>query len=255
MLEDFTYGEYRDLLTLLKTGRTNMRFSDFRNSEIPLSFFILRHDVDFSLTAALNMARVESDMQLRATYFLLLDSPNYNLLSHGCCSVPRQLVSMGHEVGLHYDVQALLERDGAAMRMQLQYEIDILEGITGNPIVSIAMHNPSSYGNDPFADDKNFINAYDPRFTKAIAYFSDSCGAWRNSAYNVFQDANIPDKLQILFHPFYWAETVGNRLERLDKWVDETYNAMEERREQILKVWYGHIGVEEHDNRTTKSST
>ena len=252
MFDQFTYGEYERLLDIVKTGRRNLHFSDFRNSDTPQSFFILRHDIDFSLSAALEMARFEAERGVRATYFLLLSSEHYNLLSKGCCLVPRQLVDLGHEVGLHYDVQAMSERDNSDLHTQLQYEIDILSKLTGCPIQSVAMHNPSIYGDDPFAGDTHFINAYDPQFTKTIAYYSDSCGAWRDDTYDVFSRSTIPDKLQLLIHPFFWAATPGDRWERLNKWVDETRQSLEKSQEQVRQLWSSHAGVKEHEGRLVK---
>lgn len=249
MLNQFTYEEYGILLGIVKTGRTNQCFADFRNSDTPSSFFLLRHDIDFSLSAALKMARFEAERDVRATYFLLVSSEHYNLLSESFCDVPRQLRALGHEVGLHYDVRAMSKRHSTDLHTKLQHEIDILSGLTGSPIQSIAMHNPSIYGDDPFAGDHHFINAYDPQFTKAIAYYSDSCGAWRNNTYDAFNGSNIPERLQLLIHPFFWAETPGDRWERLLTWADETRQSLEECQEEIRQLWSSHEGVKEHELR------
>jgi hypothetical protein len=255
MLDQFCYEEYDKLLSILKAGRKNLTFSDFRNPDIPPSFFILRHDIDRSLSAALKMAHIEAERSIRATYFLLLSSEHYNLLSQGSCKVPHQLAALGHEVGLHYDVRAMSERDNADLNTWLHYEIDILSALTGDAIRSIAMHNPSIYGQDPFAGDNHFVNAYDPQFTKAIAYYSDSCGAWRDHVYEVFQRSSIPDKLQLLIHPFQWAETPGDRWERLNKWIEEKHQSLEKLKKKQRKMWSSHAGVKEHESRLSRRST
>jgi hypothetical protein len=254
MLDQFTYGEYRQLLTLIKAGRTNLCFSDFGKSDTPASFFILRHDVDFSLDAAVSMARIEAEMGLRATYFLLLTADTYNLLSENNCAVPRQLMELGHEVGLHYDVRAMAamaERCASDLRTQLLYEVEILSRMTGCPIQSIAMHNPSVYGDDPFAGDNLYVNAYDPRFTKVATYFSDSCGAWRNDAHRAFGNSDIPDRLQLLIHPIFWAERPGDRWKRLRDWGTTIDSSLKDRQVQIRNGWLNHSGVREHDARSS----
>ena len=249
MFDQFCYEEYHKLLSIVKAGSKNLTFSDFSNPDIPPSFFILRHDIDFSLSAALKMAHFEAERGIRATYFLLLCSEYYNLLSRGSCNVPQQLVALGHEVGLHYDVRVMSERGNTDLNTCLQYEIDILSGLTGNTIQSIAMHNPSVYGDDPFACHNQFINAYDPQFIKDIAYYSDSCGAWRDHAYDAFQRPSIPDKLQLLIHPFFWADTSGDRSERLNKWIDEKRQSLATYQKKIREMWGSHAGVKEHDSR------
>jgi hypothetical protein len=251
MFDQFSYNGYHKLLNIIKAGRKNLTFSDFRDSApTPPRFFILRHDIDFSLSAALEMARFEAEQGVRATYFLLLTCEHYNLLSEQSCTVPRQLAALGHEVGLHYDVRAMSARNNSTdLSSQLRYEIDILSGLTGNEVHSIAMHNPSVYGDDPFAGDNQFISAYDPQFTKDITYYSDSCGAWRDLAYNAFLHSNIPDKLQLLLHPFLWAEASGDRWERLNKWADGKHQSLAKCEEETRELWKNHTGVHEHDRR------
>ena len=61
----------------------------------------LRHDVRLSLEAALELARVEHDLGVRATYLLMTESAFYNLDSHVGRYAQRQLRQWGHAVGLH----------------------------------------------------------------------------------------------------------------------------------------------------------
>jgi hypothetical protein len=249
MLDRFCYDEFAELLGILETGRKNLCFSDLRGPETPQSYFILRHDIDLSLSAAMAMARFEAERGTRATYFLLLTSEHYNLLSERSCEVPRQLLAMGHEVGLHYDVRAMNRRGGETLGEQLQYEVDILSGLTGEPIRSIAMHLPSVCGQDPFAGDRRYVNAYDPQFTETIAYYSDSCGAWRDDAYEAFQRCCIPKALQLLIHPFFWSETPGDRRERFNQWVNEKRRRLEKCEREAQEVFCNHAGVLQHESR------
>jgi hypothetical protein len=255
MFDQFSYHQYDKLLNVVETGHKNLTFSDFRNPDIPPNFFILRHDIDFSLSAALKMAQIEAERGIRATYFLLLSSEYYNLLSKESRKVPQKLITLGHEVGLHYDVRAMSAQENTDLNKWLYYEIDMLSNLTGNAIHSIAMHNPSIYGHDPFTSGNHFLNAYDPQFTKAISYFSDSCGAWRDSAYDAFQCSIIPDKLQLLTHPIFWADTPGDRWERLNGWVEERGQALEKYQKKVRKIWGSHSGVKEHDRRLTRRCT
>ena len=251
MLAQFTYDEYGQLLWLLRDGRENLTFSDFRNTDSPAQFFVLRHDLDFSLSAGLKMAQFEAAQGIRASYFLLLTCRHYNLLSERSCGVPRQLTDLGHEVGLHYDVRAMSKRQHrhADLGALLQDEVDILSSLTGSEIQSIAMHNPSVLGEDPFAGSKQFINAYDPPYTQAITYFSDSCGAWRDQTYEAFLHSELPRRLQLLIHPLFWRDTPGDRWERLDQWADETRQVLANDLGEIRELWSQHSGVQEHDRR------
>ena len=61
----------------------------------------LRHDVRLSLEAALELARLEHELGVRATYLLMSESAFYNLDSHVGHYAQRQLRQWGHAVGLH----------------------------------------------------------------------------------------------------------------------------------------------------------
>ena len=250
MLDQFTYEEYGELLQLIRTGRANLRFADCEWAEVPPRYFLLRHDIDFSPEAGLEMARFETARGIRATFFLLLSSPFYNLMSEAYCTVPRQLAALGHEVGLHYDVKAMAERARGDLLEELETEVHQLGRLAGEPIRSVAMHNPSVHGEDPFLLGTRFINAYDQRFTKDIAYFSDSCGAWRNTTFEILTSGQLPDRLQLLVHPLFWGGQSGNRWERLQTFVNGSQTKLLKQQEEIRELWLTHPGVREHDSRT-----
>ena len=257
MHENFTYSEYSHLLQVLQSGRENLRFSDFsaRDNIFKSSsdYFILRHDIDFSLEAALAMAQMEAKIGIRASYFLLLSCDHYNLLSEEFCEFPRKLISLGHEVGLHYDVRAMGAR-GSDMNDELQFETHVLTRLAGESVRSIAMHNPSVYGDDPFATTQLFVNAYAREFTKEIAYYSDSCGAWRNETHKAFTERRLPKKLQLLIHPIFWSDESGNRWLRLNDWADGCFNRITEQKHWVKREWQEHSGVREHDERLRHST-
>jgi hypothetical protein len=249
VFDRFTLQDYDALLQLLREDRANLCFADHRQpmAGLPSRFFILRHDVDFSPEAALQMARFEAERGIRATYFLLLSSPHYNLLSEESRIVPRRLVELGHEVGLHYDVQAMAA--GGDLGEALRTEVQVLSALTGRPVFSIAMHNPSLHGEDPFRTTAPFINAYADRFTKDVAYHSDSCGAWRDSTYDALRTRALPPRVQLLIHPFFWQEVTGSRWERLESWTAACETKRQGHVQQIRDIWLGHTGVHEHDRR------
>jgi len=240
MLEHFNYESYRSLLELLRRRNMNVCFEDFPLHDNSINYFILRHDVDYSPKAALRMAGLEADMGIRASYFILLSSPFYNLLSEEYCLFPCRLIELGHEVGLHYDLKVYIGFGEARLFDILRAHIEMLTKLAGKRVRSIAMHNPSSSGEDPFRNLKEFINAYDDQYTKQIAYFSDSCGAWRDESIHVFEAGDIPSRLQLLIHPLFWDEETADRYTRLDKCVENKIanlrNDARRRKEKWLNI-------------------
>ena len=249
MFDQFTYEEYDKITRIFTPNLTNLVFSDFCNKNVPNSYFILRHDIDYCLSAAYDLAYFESKKGLRASYFLLLSSNNYNLLSEDSRDFPKKLIDLGHEVGLHYDIMAMSNDNNMSKKDSLMFEIEILSNLSGKDIKSIAMHNPSIYGADFFADEKDFINVYNDKFTKDIKYFSDSCGAWRDEAYYTFTTLKLPDRLQLLTHPLFWGKTKGDRWKRLNAFIKKKHTKIKQLKKRTKNNWENHEGLIQHLKR------
>jgi len=247
MLEKFDYATYDRLLKRVRATHANLRFCD-----LPAGrgrWFVLRHDVDFAPAAALALAQREAQAGVRATYFLLLSAETYNLQAPEHTALPRRLVELGHEVGLHYDAAAL-EAVGPAARDELvSLRLRTLEALAGAPVRSIALHNPSLSGADPLAGRADLVSAYDPAYTRDIAYFSDSCGAWRNDAWRALTAGPLPDRFQLLVHPLFWAAEHADRWARLDAWQAAQRRRLDGAVQAVRRAWSEHAGVREHEAR------
>jgi hypothetical protein len=248
IFKSFTYDSYKKLLELLASKNVNLCFADFPLSVDYDRYFILRHDVDYSPEASLRMAEIEAEMGVRASYFVLFSSPYYNLFSDEYCAIPRKLIELGHDVGLHYDSSILLMLEMGNPVDYFSKQIEMLTQLTGKKVKTIAMHNASFYKDDPLKNI-GLVNAYAGQYTKEIAYFSDSCGAWRNEAVQAFNTGNIPARLQILIHPFFWGEQQADRYLRLDEYRKRIISRLDAYISKVEKIWTEHEGVIEHDKR------
>ena len=77
-----------------------MDFSEV-NDEVH-SFCVLRHDIEFSIDRALEMARIEhEDLNVHSTYTVQLRNNTYNALSQKNIEAIQEIESMGHYIGLH----------------------------------------------------------------------------------------------------------------------------------------------------------
>jgi hypothetical protein len=143
----------------------------------------LRHDVDLSLDAALRMARLETELGVSATYFLMTTSVFYNLASPVGEHAIAELRSLGHRVGLHavYPVARFDERF--------------------DPV--LAWHNPDpEYMSAPV---EGAVNVMEPRFFDPATYRSDSNQHWRSGDPRGELRAGAFPWLQLLIHPEIWA--------------------------------------------------
>ena len=150
----FDVNHYRELLSAARTG--GYRFAFFDHDPRPGDLF-LRHDVDLSLAAALDLAETEAELEAAATYFLMTESVFYNLASAEGEHALGRLRELGHRVGLH----------AVWPRAELDDRFD--------PV--LAWHNPEpSYMSEPV---EGAANVMEPRFFSPETYRSDSNQHWR----------------------------------------------------------------------------
>ena len=101
--EYFTLDAYREILeTALECGYRFIRFDELsKRDEYQI---ILRHDIDYSPSRALNMALIEKEMGISSIYFLLLHAETYSFFNPKRTEIFRKILQFGHEIGLHFDV-------------------------------------------------------------------------------------------------------------------------------------------------------
>ena len=192
----FDLAHYRELLDAANAG--GYRWATFE-AEPEAGDVLLRHDVDLSLDAALELARLEQTAGARATYFLMKESVFYNLDSELGRETLRELRSLGHAVGLH----------GVYPRASHDERFDAV----------LAWHNPDpAYVHEPVS---GFVNVMQPPWFTKGKYRSDSNQHWREGCPHEELRAGAFEWLQLLTHPEIWVyegatmgETMRAMLER-----------------------------------------
>jgi hypothetical protein len=176
----FDLEHYRELLEAAWAG--GYRFARFGEGPEEGDLF-LRHDVDLSLAAAVEMAELEAEVGVQATYLLMTESVFYNLASEEGIAATERLRELGHPVGLHA-VYPNVELDGRF-----------------DPVIS--WHNPRP----EFMSEEipGASNAYGPRYFALETYRSDSNQHWRAGCPHDELRAGAFPWLQILIHPEIWV--------------------------------------------------
>lgn len=249
MRDSFDYATYWSLLSSIAKTHRIVRVADFRAAAPEEPFCILRHDVDYSPRAALQLAEQEAARGVRATYFLLLGTQYYNLLAPEHAHVARTLVEHGHEVGLHYDVNSFAPFRREEWPRLLRAQATLLGELAGAEVASIAMHQPALNGADPFRGSGDFLNAYDERFTRDCVYVSDSARAWRDDGWAMFASQSFPPRLQLLLHPINWAQGDRERTTIFRDVHDDLATRAARDRDELLAKIAAHEGVREHEAR------
>lgn len=247
MKQNFTIKSYAELLKYFKLTHNFSLFKEYDQLDTR-NTIILRHDIDYSLKHAYEIAKLESELGVKSTYFLLFSSPFYNMLDEENITLAKEIAKLGHEIGLHYDVNVILKGNRINPQSLFEAEINLLSNLIDSPIRTIAMHNPSISGEDIFRD-AGYINTYSEQFVKGMAYFSDSCMAWRNNFIEHLEQNNFPQKLQLLIHPILWSEKELNRDEKLDHFFQLRISETESMIDLSREIWRNHSGVIEHDLR------
>jgi hypothetical protein len=248
----FTYAAYGALIDRLVRTHSPRRFVELADSTPPRPFVILRHDVDYSPSAALRMAKLEAEVGWRSTYFLLPNGPYYNLLAPEHAGFARRLVELGHEVGLHYDVRFFAAFPRSEWDAILDTQAQTLAALSGERVASIAMHQPALYGADPFASRTDRLNAYHPRFVREATYISDSCRAWRDASWHILSEGPLPDRLQLGVHPVNWGERDRCRSEIFAGVRHDVLQAIDRSHAELMSKVAVHPGVREHDARAAR---
>jgi hypothetical protein len=245
----FSFSSYYEVLNEIRKRRRIIRLCDFAARVPDERILVLRHDIDFSPSMALEMGTMENALGITATYFVALHLP-YNPHYQPHARALHELVRMGHEIGLHYDAAVY---DGYTMEETLslldKHVKDLVE-ICGAQIKSIAMHNPScANGGDPFASHDRYVNAYAPWLMRQTVYLSDSCRAWRQGGLQACFDHNC-QRVYLLIHPELWCHTVmSNRLAFLTSLRAELSQEDKAYFDCVERIWRDHAGGKEHDAR------
>ena len=95
---DFTSLKYSELVLALKdAGYEFVTYAEYCEGKRAEKLVVMRHDVDKRVLCAMNMAREERRMKVKASYYLREDMVLYG--KH----VIKFFADRGHEVGYHYE--------------------------------------------------------------------------------------------------------------------------------------------------------
>ena len=215
---DFTRENYRKLLKLAKQKYDFCSFEDFSKSSNPV---LWRHDIDFSVHSANALAQIEREENVTATYFIHLHNEFYNVLEKEITELLKNIFSLGHKAGLHFDCHYYGISSVSELEEKLKFERDILEKTFEVPVNVFSYHNTTdeilSFNSDKYA---GMINTYSSYFRKEFGYCSDSNGIWRFERLEDVLHSGNHKKLQVLTHPAWWQEEVLSPRQRIWRCVE-----------------------------------
>ena len=210
----FSYAEYRNMVTLVKHHLPIMDFSEV-NDEVH-SFCVLRHDIEFSIDRALEMARIEhEDLNVHSTYTVQLRNNTYNALSQKNIESIQEIESMGHYIGLHQN-PPMMEDD--ELIDYIIKDIETLEHYYEFEVDRFAFHRCGSNPGilEKYVEVPGKINCYAEDFFHyfsgdrpeelRVHYLADSNHQWKYGNPFEIDYWDLPQKMQLLTHPYSWSE-------------------------------------------------
>jgi hypothetical protein len=228
----FTYGEYARFLDRLH-GRRVVPLRSFARGEGDLA---LRHDVDSRLASALELARLEHERGLHATYFVLHTAPYWN--DADLLPRLRDLQELGHEIGFHNDLVTLQRVEGVDAGTYLRVAIEHLRS-GGIDVVGAAAHGSpwchrlGFHNNYVFAgwdepvpgfpstevpeklDPSEFGLEYEAYHVPHDVYFSDSSFVDGRRSHPADLELRPDQRTIVLVHPCHWDASAAAKAHRL----------------------------------------
>lgn len=211
-MNEFSYRFYIELINVLKGALPLLDFAQIK-PEME-RFFLLRHDVEFSVEKAYDMARLEHELLgVNSSYFFQIRNYSYNPLALKNLQLIRKIADMGHKIGLHVNTSGL--EDSKQIDHFIKNDCALLERGLGLPIERFSLHRPSFKLLNARIQINGLINTYDDLYFHLyekdkpqqlnVHYFSDSEHRWKYGS-PLEQLNPAIQKIQLLIHPYSWSE-------------------------------------------------
>jgi hypothetical protein len=189
----------------------------------------MRHDVEFSVERAFNLAIFENTKGFNSTYFFQLTNNAYNILSKKNKDLIHEILDMGHKVGLHFHLNNMTDIN--KIKDQIKKEIEIMGSMMEIEIDSFSIHRPTSNVLQNIIKLDGIINTYDDMFFSftenvvtnppKIKYISDAQHHWNYGLEPNEETIMKYDQVQILVHPYSWTSQGYNNFDNFKTMIFE----------------------------------
>lgn len=220
MIKKFSYKEYKKII--LKYKNIIKDFSQIKKSTE--SFCLIRHDIEFSLDRAVEMAKIDNSLGVKSSFFVQVTNDCYNAVSDESIIKLNQIIKLKHFIGLHFYVSNI-KKNKIIVQKELKKQIRILELALGKKIDRLSIHRPPKWilaeKNSIF---KPYLNTYSNLFFEfkknptKIKYYADSNHRWN---YGHPLEKNKFKQYQILLHPDEWSQKGLNEKKNLISLIKE----------------------------------
>ena len=184
----FSYNEYKNIIKMVKEHLPILDFSEV--DESTKKFCVLRHDIEFSIDRAYELAKIENELDIVSTYTVQLRNNTYNALSEKNIDLIRRIKDLGHHIGLHQNPPLM---EVQALNIYIRTDMAILEQFYGFGIDRFAFHRPKKEYLSSYVTLNDKINCYDRKFFQQIACYL------KKRILRRFNNAQSPSRIVIFF--------------------------------------------------------
>ena len=219
--EDFSTENYKYFIEFISKNYSSVFFNEY-DSKKQKQIVLLRHDIDYSLSSSLRLAKIEHHFGLKSTFFVNMHSEFYNFFEKDSIANLKEILKLGHSIGIHFDSTFWNLKDEVELVKNLTFEKAIIDEALGIKVNCFSFHNPTefvlSFKKDTYA---GIINTYSNRFMNEFKYCSDSNGYWRHERmFDVVESLNH-DRLHLLTHPGWWTSEIKYPREKIYSIINE----------------------------------
>lgn len=232
---DFTYYKYKELIkAIINSNYKVYTVFDWINDK-PHEGILIRHDVDRWAKNSLDIAKLENDYSIKATYYFRKTKDSFKP------EIIKEIAKMNHEIGYHYEDLSLANGNYEKAKELFSFHLSRLREFSD--VKTCAMHGRpfSKYDNrdlwkkfqlkDFDLDSEAFLSIdYSDTY-----YFTDTGRSWADNSANLrdkvqtnktaninttdelieFIKNNKNEKIAIVMHPERWGKDYSNYLTSL----------------------------------------
>lgn len=221
----FTYNELKKFLLFCKKRYPVISFEKYDKDT---KCILLRHDVDLDFYPSYILSQIEKKLGVSSTFFVLLNSSDYNIFSREIREQLKVMVDSGFEIGLHFDPLVYNNHSLGYLQDKVYEECLLLEGLIGKKVKSISLHNPSWLNKYPLF--KGYTNTYSKHFFEDKKYLSDGMRVdsithpFRGKNPYDFVESAISFPLQICLHPEQFFVEDGDYIDTITRYFNMRIN-------------------------------
>jgi len=228
---DFTIKYHEKLIqALVNCGYDFLTVNEYLTTDKE-RFVLLRHDVEAKYENALEFAKIQNKHGINGTYYFRI------LKDHFKPEIVKEVVSLGHEAGYHYDDLAKCKGDMDSAIQRFESHLKLLNEVSSIATICQDGSPLSKYDNKALWKKyhyKDYGILSEPYFDidfNEVYYLTDTGRMWDGNKYSVRDKVNstpsrlkfhytsdiinaannnkLPDKIMFTFHPQRWTNNLA----------------------------------------------